>query len=202
MGLTRKMLNGMGLTAEQVDAIIEEHANTVDSLKEQRDDYKEKADKLKDVQSELDNLRKQVEDGTGDATEWKEKYEKEHKAFDEYKKAEEHKAQVEAIKDAYTKLLKENNVGEKHITSILGVTNFDDMKLDANGNLEGVDKLTETIKEQWGGFITTTGTEGAGVETPPSGGSGTKYSSRAEIMKITDTAKRQEAIKNNPELYS
>lgn len=202
MGLTRKMLNGMGLTAEQVDAIIEEHANTVDSLKEQRDDYKEKADKLKDVQSELDNLRKQVEDGTGDATEWKEKYEKEHKAFDEYKKAEEHKAQVEAIKDAYTKLLKENNVGEKHITSILGVTNFDDMKLDANGNLEGVDKLTETIKEQWGGFITTTGTEGAGVETPPSGGSGTKYSSRAEIMKITDTAKRQEAIKNNPELFN
>lgn len=202
MGLTRKMLNGMGLTAEQVDAIIEEHANTVDSLKEQRDDYKEKADKLKDVQSELDNLRKQVEDGTGDATEWKEKYEKEHKAFDEYKKAEEHKAQVEAIKDAYTKLLKENNVGEKHITSILGVTNFDDMKLDTNGNLEGVDKLTETIKEQWGGFITTTGTEGAGVETPPSGGSGTKYSSRAEIMKITDTAKRQEAIKNNPELFN
>jgi DNA repair exonuclease SbcCD ATPase subunit len=202
MGLTRKMLNGMGLTAEQVDAIIEEHANTVDSLKEQRDDYKEKADKLKDVQSELDNLRKQVEDGTGDAAEWKDKYEKEHKAFDEYKKAEEHKAQVETIKDAYTKLLKENNVGEKHITSILGVTNFDDMKLDTNGNLEGVDKLTETIKEQWGGFITTTGTEGAGVETPPSGGSGTKYSSRAEIMKITDTAKRQEAIKNNPELFN
>jgi len=202
MGLTRKMLNGMGLTAEQVDAIIEEHASTVDSLKEQRDNYKEKADELKEVQSELDDLRKQVADGTGDATEWKEKYEKEHKAFDEYKKAEEHKAQVEAIKDAYTKLLKENHVGEKHITSILGVTNFDDMKLDENGNLEGVDKLTDTIKEQWGGFITTTGTEGAGVETPPSGGSGTKYESRAEIMKITDTAKRQEAIKNNPELFN
>lgn len=202
MSLTRKMLTGMGLTAEQVDAIIEEHANTVDSLKEQRDTYKEKADSLKDVQSDYDNLKKQVEDGTGDAAEWKEKYEKEHEAFDKYKKAEAHKEQVEAIKDAYTKLLKENNVGEKHITSILGVTNFDAMKLDDNGNLEGVDKLTENIKEQWGGFITTTGTEGAGVETPPSGGSGTKYSSRAEIMKITDTAKRQEAIKNNPELFN
>lgn len=202
MALTRKFLSGMGLTTEQVDAIIDEHSETVDSLKEQRDNYKSDAEKLKKVQSDYDNLKKQVEDGTGDAAEWKEKYEKEHKAFDEYKKAEEHKAQVEAIKDAYTKLLKENNVGEKHITSILGVTKFDDMKLDANGNLEGVDKLTETIKEQWGGFITTTGTEGAGVETPPSGGSGTKYESRAEIMKITDTAKRQEAIKNNPELFN
>jgi len=202
MALTRKFLSGMGLTTEQVDAIIDEHSETVDSLKEQRDNYKSDAEKLKKVQSDYDSLKKQVEDGTGDAAEWKEKYEKEHKAFDEYKKAEEHKAQVEAIKDAYTKLLKENNVGEKHITSILGVTNFDDMKLDADGKLDGVDKLTETIKEQWGGFITTTGTEGAGVETPPSGGSGTKYSSRAEIMKITDTAKRQEAIKNNPELFN
>lgn len=202
MALTRKFLTGMGLTAEQVDAIVDEHSNTVEALKEQRDNYKEDAEKLKKVQSDYDNLKKQVEDGTGDATQWKEKYEKEHKAFDEYKKAEEHKAQVETIKEAYTKLLKDNGVSDKFIPLIIKGTDFSTMKLDDNGNLDGVDKLTENIKSEYGGLVTTTGTEGAGVETPPSGGLGTKYSSRAEIFKITDTAKRQEAIKNNPELFN
>ena len=49
MSLTRKFLTGMGLTAEQVDAIIDEHASTVDSLKEQRDSYKEDAEKASKI---------------------------------------------------------------------------------------------------------------------------------------------------------
>lgn len=202
MSLTRKFLTGMGLTTEQVDAIIDEHASTVDSLKEQRDSYKEQADKLKDVEAERDSLKKQVEEGSGDATQWKEKYESLHKEYDDFKKEIEEQASLQAVKDAYTQLLKDNKVGDKHIKSILGVTKFDDMKLDKDGKLEGADKLTEAIKEQWGGFIVTEGTEGAGVETPPSGGSGTKYESKADIMKIKDTTERQAAIKNNPQLFS
>lgn len=201
MALTRKFLSGMGLTTEQVDAIIDEHSETVDSLKEQRDSYKEKADKLPKVQSELEDLKKQVEDGTGDATEWREKYEALDKEYKEYKKAEEHKVQVEAIKEAYTKLLKDNGVSDKFIPLIIKATDFSTMKLDGNGDLENVDKLTESIKSEYEGFATITGTEGAGVETPPSGGSG-KYESRAEIMKIRDASERQAAIKNNPELFS
>ena len=200
MSLTRKFLSGMGLTAEQVDAIIDEHSDTVDSLKEQRDEYKKEAESLKDVQKAFDKLKKQVEDNEGDATEWREKYEKLEKDYDAYKAEIKSKATEQAVKEAYTKLLKANNVGDKHITSILGVTKFNDMKLDKDGNLEDVEKLTESIKEQWGGFITTTGSEGADVSTPPKGGA-TKYESRAEIMKIKDTAERQAAIKNNPELF-
>lgn len=201
MSLTRKFLTGMGLTAEQVDAIIDEHASTVDSLKEQRDSYKDDADKLKGVQKELDNLKKQVEDGSGDAEQWKEKYETEHKAFEDFKKEEKAKETIKEVREAYTKLLKENNVGEKHINSILGVTDFKEMKMLEDGTLDSKDKLVEDIKDKWGGFITTTSTGGAGVETPPQGGDN-KYSSKAEIMKIKDTQERQTAIKNNPELFN
>lgn len=201
MALTRKFLSGMGLSAEQVDAIIDEHSETVDSLKEQRDDYKEKAENLKNVQSELDDLKKQVKDGMGDAAEWKEKYENEHKELEDLKKAEERKALIQAKSDVYTKLLKENNVGEKQIPSILGVTNFEEMKLDKDGNLENVEELTKIIQEKWGGFITTTGTKGADVETPPKG-SGTKYESKADIMKIKDTTERRKAIAENAELFN
>lgn len=200
MALTRKFLSGMGLTSEQVDAIIEEHASTVDSLKEQRDSYKEDADKLKDVTKERDDLKKQLDDGTGNADEWKKKYEDKDKEFEEYKKAEQSKAELQTKKDLYTKLLKENGVGEKHIDSILEVTKFDDIKLDKDNNLVDADKHTESIKERWSGFISTTETGGADVSRPPKGGS-SKYESKAEIMKIKDTAERQEAIRNNPELF-
>ena len=123
------------------------------------------------------------------------------KELEDYKAEVKAQATAQQIKDAYTQLLKDNNVGEKHINSILGVTKFGDMKLDKDGKLEGADKLTEAIKEQWGGFIVEKKTTGAGVSTPPSG-SGTKYESKAEIMKIKDTTERRKAIAENAELFN
>ena len=201
MALTRKFLTGMGLTAEQVDAIIEEHGATVEALKEQRDDYKEQAEELKDVKKELADLKEKEGEGSEDAEKWQKKYEDLDKEFKEYKDAEAAKATEQQVKDAYTALLKENKVGDKHINSILEVTKLGDMKLDKDGKLEDVDKLTEAIKERWGGFIVETETKGAKIENPPSG-SATKYTSREEIMKIKDASERQAAIKNNPDLFS
>ena len=79
MALTRKMLSGMGLTAEQVDAIIDEHTNVTQGLIADRDKYKADAEKLPGVQKQLDDLQK------GD-NDWKQKYEKEHSDFEAYKK--------------------------------------------------------------------------------------------------------------------
>ncbi len=201
MALKRSFLTGMGLTAEQVDAIIEEHGATVEALKTQRDEYKEKAEKLKDVEKELADLKEQVGNGSKDAEEWQKKYEDLDKEYKDYKKSEETKATKQQVKEVYTKLLKDNGVSDKFIPSILEITKFDAMKLDKEGNLESVDDLVKNIKERYSGFITETKEGGAEVETPPSG-STTKYSSRAEIMKIKDTAERQKAIKENAELFN
>ena len=57
MALTRRFLKGMGLTEEQVDTIIEAHTEVTDGLKEQINQYKADADKLVDVQKELDDLK-------------------------------------------------------------------------------------------------------------------------------------------------
>lgn len=208
MGLTRKFLTGMGLTAEQVDAIIDEHANTVDSLKEQRDSYKEDADKLKDVTKELNDLKKKVEDGSDDAAGWKEKFENEHKAFEDFKKEEKSKETIREVRKAYTELLKENNVSEKHINSILNVTDFKEMKLAEDGTLADKDNLVKGIKEKWDGFITNTSTSGAGVETPPSGSKGT-FNSKADIYAKDErghyklsTSERMQAVQDNPQLFN
>ena len=40
MSLTRKMLKAMGIEDEKIDQIIEAYTETVDALKEQRDQYK------------------------------------------------------------------------------------------------------------------------------------------------------------------
>ena len=60
--------------AEKADLIMEEHLSVVNPLKEERDTLREQADKLPDLQ-------KQVEKLAGEA----EAFDKERKSFEEYK---------------------------------------------------------------------------------------------------------------------
>lgn len=163
MALTRAMLKGMGLTEEQVSAIIEEHTNVTSGLKDQIKQFKADAEKLPGVQKELDDLKK------GD---WEKKYNDEHDAFEGYKKDVTTRETAAKMKAAYTKLLTECKVGTKHIDSILRVTDFSGMKIAEDGSLEGADKLKERINSDWSGFITSTETKpGEDPATPPGGGS-------------------------------
>ena len=165
MALTRAMLKGMGLTEEQVSAIIEEHTNVTTALKEQIKEYKSNAEKLTEVQKELDDMKKDTS-----ASDWEKKYNDEHSAFETYKKDIADKEIAEKTKSAYKKLLAECNVGEKHVDSILRVTDFTNVKLAEDGSLEGVDNLKKKIESDWSGFITTRETKGASVATPPENG--------------------------------
>lgn len=167
MALTRAMLKGMALTDEQVDAIITEHTSVTSALKEQVKEYKEAAEKLPGVQKELDDLKKDVE-----TNDWKGKYDKEHEAYETYKADIANKEKSTKLKDAYKKLLAECKVGDKHVDSILRVTDFKDMKLAEDGTFENADKLKEQITADWSGFISTEGTKGADVQTPPGGNGG------------------------------
>lgn len=172
MALTRAMLRGMGLTEEQIGAIIDEHTNVTSALKDQVAEYKEqitefkeKASELVKVQKELDDLKKDIQDN-----DWKGKYDKEHGDFERYKTDVESKEKTAKVKAAYKKLLAECKVGEKHIDSIMRVTDFNNMKLGEDDVLEGAEDLKKKIGSDWSGFITTQETHGAGVETPPAGG--------------------------------
>lgn len=173
MALTRAMLKGMGLTEEQVSAIIEEHISVTSALKEQVKEYKADAEKLPEVQKELDDMKKDTS-----ASDWEKKYNDEHQAFEDYKTDIFNKEMSEKIKSAYRKLLSECKVGDKHIDSILKVTDFSNMKLGKDGTLDGADKLKETISADWSGFISTKETKGADVDNPP-GGSGNPDSGKS-----------------------
>ena len=178
MALTRKFLSALGIDADKIDEIITAHSETVTALKEERDKYKKDAEKLPSVEQELETLKKNsVEQG-----EWKSKFDKEHEEFEKYKADIDAKEQALKLKTAYSKLLTECKVGEKQIDAILKVTDFSAMKLADDGSLEGADKLKESINSTWSGFISSTGTAGAKVETPPGkDGQGGKLTRAAEL---------------------
>lgn len=186
------MLKGMGLTEEQVDSIIEEHTSVTDALKSQVQKYEADAKRLPDVEKELADLK-------AGGSDWEERYNQEHDAFESYKKDVEQKAEAEKVRSVYKSLLKAQNVSDKRIDTILKLTDFSDLKLTKEGKIANEEKVIEQIKDEWSDLIGTESAKGADVSTPPSGGK--QYGSKEEIMKIRDAGERQKAISENLELF-
>ena len=160
MALTRKLLKGMGLTEEQVDTIIEAHTETTDGLKKDIEKYKGDAEKLPTVQKELDDLKAAGDGG------YKEKYEKEHKAFEDFKTAQTAKETRQAKENAYRELLKAAGVNEKRIPAILKLTDFNGIEMEGD-KIKDADKHTQTVKTEWADFVEVSNTNGANTNTPP-----------------------------------
>ena len=166
MALTRKLLQGMGLTEEQIETIITEHTTVTTSLKDRIDELQKEADELVTTKKALEDLQKEVKDN-----DWKGKYEKEHEDFDTYKKDVASKETVGKVKEAYKKLLLECKVSDKCIDAVIRATDFKDMKLTEDGKLENAEELKKTIASDWSGFISTKDVKSTGnPETPPGNG--------------------------------
>lgn len=202
MSLTRKMLKAMGIEEEKIDQIIEAHSETVDSLKADRDTYKEDAEKLKTVQKELDELKAKGDDG------WKEKHDKLKGEFDTYKKDVEAKETHSKKEAAYRAILKDANLSEKGIEKAIKYAEWDKIELEADGKLKGASDHIKAAKEEWAEYVTTTTTTGAKTSTPPANSGGAKLT-KAEIYARDEhgryklsTAERQKALSENPELLN
>lgn len=176
MALTRPMLKGMNLTEEQVGAIIEAHSETVDALKEQRDKYKADADKLPDVQKQLNDLK--------NGKDWKAEYDKEHKAFEDYKKGVVDKETLATKKRLYREILDGLNINAADADLIMAGTEFGDIAIGDDGKLSDADGLKKTIGEKYKRYIPIVDEKGAKVDNPPKDNPGNGANPRAaEIAK-------------------
>jgi len=192
MSISRKMLKGMSLTDEQIETIIEAHTETVDALKDERDQYKADAEKLPRVEKELAEFK-------ANGGDYEEKYNALKKEFESYKSEQSAIAEKAAKESAYKEMLKNAGISEKRIASIMRVTNLSDIKLDKDGKLKDYDKLVDGVKSEWSDFIETKTEKGADTKNPPDG-SRAKMT-KDEILKIKDTSERQQAIAENHELF-
>jgi SMC interacting uncharacterized protein involved in chromosome segregation len=200
MALTRKALAAMGIEPEKIDQIIEMHTDTVNGLKDDISKYKADAEQLKTVQKERDDLKAELaKNGEED---WKSKYDKVQKDFDDYKKADKAKAELTKKTEAYKALLLEVGISAKRIDQILKVSAEEIAKVafDDEGKVKDADKFKESIQKEWDGFIAKEGEKGADVSNPPKGNGGGTLS-RDEIYKrddrgrfVMDSKQRQEAL--------
>lgn len=199
MAVTRKFLKGMGLTDEQVDTIIEAHAETVDGLKEKLAKAEADAATLEAVTKERDALK-----AGGD---FKEKYEAEHKAFDEYKKsitAKETRAAKEKAVRAY--LESKSITGGNLDIAMRGLSaEIDAAELDGE-KIKDTKPLDDLIGGTFKGLVVTSTVTGTQTANPPANGGGGKLT-KADIFKrdekgryVMSTAERQKALAENPEL--
>lgn len=193
MALTRKLLKGMGLTDEQVDTIIEAHTDTVDGLKADVTRYKADAEKLPGVQKQLDDLKAAGDGG------YKEKYEKEHSAFESFKTditAKESKAAKERAVRAYFE--------SKNITG----ANLDLAMRGCGEEMSALELDGEKIKDTKSLDALVDGTYKSLVSKPAVRldmgarlNEGGKPMTKDEIMKITDRTERRAAIAANMDLF-
>ena len=206
MALTRKALAAMGIEPEKIDQIIEMHTDTVNGLKDDISKYKADADQLKTVQKERDDLKAELaREGEDD---WKSKYDKVQKEFDEYKKADKAKAETAKKTEAFKSLLLEIGISAKRIDQILKVSAEEISKIgfDEEGKVKDADKLKESLQKEWDGFIAKEGEKGADVPKPPTDNGGSTMT-REEIYKrderghyVMSTRERQEAIAKQLEM--
>lgn len=198
MALTRKFLKALGIEEEKIDEIITAHSETVDALKNQRDEYEEDAKKLPIVQKELDKLKEEAKKNDGE--EWKDKYNKIKKDFDDYKTdiqtKEEMEAKQTALKDLAKDFLSENGVAKA-----IKYADWSAYELDEKGKLTDAKKHIKDLKEEWSDYVLKEDTKGADTPTPPTGAGGGQPLKMEEVYKkdehgryVMDASKRQEAI--------
>ncbi len=150
MALTRKFLKALEIEGDKAEQIIEAHTETIDGLKASLDTAQADASKLPEIQKQLEAAQVELEAVKKDS--YKVKYEAIKEDFDAYK-AEQAKKESRAAKEtAYRALLKAAGVSDKHIGSILKVSDVDGVELTDKGEIKGADKLSASIKEEWADF--------------------------------------------------
>lgn len=201
----KAVLSENGMPADKLDSVAEDicsrHNAVLDSIKEERDGYKKDAETLATVQAELSTTKKELEGLKNQPDDgYKAKYEKEHKAFEDYKTATENEKVLAAKKAAYTEVCKDAGLNEKGVAKAVKYADWSSVELDDDGKVKDAKALIKTLKEEWAEHVTKTETKGSETPNPP-GNNGGKHKTVDEIMAIKDDAERQRAIAENHELF-
>ncbi|EAE5914404.1 hypothetical protein E3W83_14740 [Listeria monocytogenes] len=142
--MKREFLRGLGLEEETVQKIVDEHHDTLRDFKNKAEKTESLQEQLDKANKELDNRDKQITDlqkaKDGDNQELKDKlanYEKENAQY---------KADMKELKLNNTvKLAVAKDANDAD--DILAFINKDELELQDDGNVKGLDKAIESLKE-------------------------------------------------------
>lgn len=195
MALTRRALKAMGIEEEKIDEIISMHTDTVDGLKADISRYKADAEKLPGVQKQLDELKAAGDDG------YKEKYEKEHSAFETYKAdvtAKEAKAAKEKAVRAY---FEGKNITGANLELAMRGCSEEMAAIELDGDkIKDTKSLDALVAGTYKGLVSTSRTKGTDTSNPP-GNTGAGTMTKEKIMEIKDRAERRAQIAAHMDLF-
>ena len=181
MSFSRSFLKSIGLNEEQISAALEEHTTVtkymqgqIDQYKAEAEQHKADAEKLPQVQKELDELKARKD--------YKPDYDKAVKDLEDYKAQVKQEQELSKVKAAYRKLLKDEQISDNWAEDIMNFTQFDGMKLGEDGALQDVDALKKTIGEKYGKYKVTGRDRGEDVPHPPAGGAGGGANTEMQIL--------------------
>lgn len=179
----REILSTAGVDREHmsdaVDKIIDGHLASINVLREEADKYKADAEKLPNVQKQLDDLKAEGDGG------YQEKYEKEHKAFEDFKAnvtAKESKAAKEKAVRAY---FESKNITGVNLDLAMRGCGEEMAALELDGEkIKDTKSLDALVDGTYKGLVSTTQTKGANPANPPANPPAKNYTT-AEIKNMS-----------------
>lgn len=184
---------GDACTEEIENRLVALHLGVVDPLKDDLTKYKADAEKLPGVQKELDDLKAAGDGG------YKEKYEKEHSAFEAFKTditAKESKAAKEKAVRAY---FESKNITGANLDLAMRGCGEELSALELDGEkIKDTKSLDALVDGTYKGLVSK---QTVRVDTGARFNGGGKPMTKDEIMQITDRAERRAAIAANMDLF-
>ena len=184
---------GEACTEEIENRLVALHLGVVDPLKDDLTKYKADAEKLPDVQKQLDDLKAAGDGG------YKEKYEKEHSVFEAFKAditAKESKAAKEKAVRAY---FESKNITGANLDLAMRGCGEEMAALELDGEkIKATKSLDALVDGTYKGLVSK---QTVRLDTGARFNGGGKPMTKDEIMQITDRAERRAAIAANMDLF-
>ncbi len=194
MALKRQLLEGFGLNESQIQAIIDNHMETVDALKNRISELEKSNGEVETLKKANADLQKHVDDLTKNGTDAA----KVQADFDAFKQQVADEKANSAKEKAVRNLLKTNGVQrDAFLDLLMGKIDLSKVEMDGD-NVKDTDAFLQPIKDQYGDCFGTVSNDGVDTNNPPSAGhKGAGGKTREEIMKIEDRGERMKAIQEN-----
>lgn len=199
MALTRKFLAALGIEADKVDEIINAHTEVTDGLKEQLKAAKEDADKLKDVQKELDDLKADIKNNYKSKAD----YDKLDKEFKDYKTDVTGKEAAAAKEKAVRAYFENKGIKGANLEIAIKGSKDEIAAIELDGEkIKNAKALDDLINGTFKALVSKSEQRGAGTNNPPGNGGKSGTKTKDEIIAMKDPAERQKAILENRELFN
>lgn len=184
---------GDACTEEIENRLVALHLGVVDPLKDDLTKYKADAEKLPSVQKQLDDLKAAGDGG------YKEKYEKEHSAFEAFKTDITEKESKAAKEKAVRAYFESKNITGANLDLAMRGCGEEMAALELDGEkIKDTKSLDALVDGTYKGLVSK---QTVRVDTGARFNGGGKPMTKDKIMQITDRAERRAAIAANMDLF-